>query len=226
MREDPAAGPGLCRVSTRCCQRMLLPARGHARLWRWMLIHAAALAEPAAARPRSLSAQEQFAGCLPPCPGPLWCVHPREEQQDPQSWSPCPGGAGTQPSAPVWHGAGWGWGLAVAARRWLLLRLSGRLGALLWGAGSGRRGLGWLLWLLSVRQEVAWKKTALSWQMHRGELATLPPPPLAALVPLLALPWPGAEQHSAFPIDYPLPGPIAHVALGWSCQNLGQTPAS
>lgn len=222
---DPAAhSAGPCSRRLGCaaaprgaaggCSRRRL---GHARLSRWMLIHAAALAKPAAARPRMLltpGAVIWQGRLLPPPAQVLPSVSiPEGSSRTPKSWSPCPGGAGTPPSTALGSLVPW----------------SGDQGAAYPGQ---RRSLGWLFWASSIRQEVAWKKTSPGVANAKGCIGvSWPCSLLLSCLPVSSRssrspgPWPSSTWHLQSPIDYQLADPIARVALGWSCQNLGQIPA-
>ena len=145
----------------------------------------------------------------PPARVHPWEIHPGGEQQDPQ----IPVAA----SQGCWHPLGVG--LTVAARH--RLRCSSSLGSA--GPWFGERGeanpgerrrLGWLLWALSMRQEVAWIKQPWGGKrLQGGDPAVLPP-----RVPLLALPQTGAEQRCQSPIGY--------RRAGFSCSSGLELPKS
>lgn len=170
---------------------LLEDAPGPAQLW--MLIHAAVLAEPAATQPCTPRTWQQFLtgqSCHP------WVIprqiHPRGEQQDPHILVLAP------PSVGHWVCQVWALCSASLGSSWF------------WGQGvvnpGQRRGLGWLLWALGIRQEVAGENspgvTNAKGCIGDNSLCSSAPVPLLVLLPVL--PWSRAQQHLVFPVVHQL----------------------
>lgn len=168
----------------------------------WMLIHAAAAAQPRGrARCRSHSSEPEGLRAAAPAPG-----LPPVPIQDPQIlWGWIPPGAE--------RGARHGCALAA-----LLLQLPEPVGALLWGAGSSKPwGEAWggaRFWAGISLGEKIWD--CQRQRLHRVRAGRAPsfPPASPPLSPRFS-PSPGAEpkQHSALP-THRFPAPIAGAARG------------